>query len=300
MKPTLLLLLACLIGLTTGLRAQVNYEKLAGTKWQCQVDDQALGTVTFKDASQVDLSWQGVAPWKPAPGGVEIFGVALTYGDGSFIGLNAAGKTISLTHVAEPGEPAKAMAPAAAENPTPPTAPKESKPSEEVKFETLESVKLARPSDHAFSIQGQKVSFGKSTNRTWDTSWGSYSEDYERNATFRFTVSHFGGEGSGVFEVLFLGKTYEGKQYPYGFESRRLSVNGNESFDFDLFQQASESLYKMLNVKIEGGSKPDTWIAWMRKGETLMGLSAGRGSVVDLYESNPDELIALVKKVVKK
>ena len=31
-----------------------------------------------------------------------------------------------------------------------------------------------------------------------------------------------------------------------------------------------------------------------------MGLSAGRGSVVDLYESNPDELIALVKKVVKK
>ena len=94
------LLIFAIALLTSALNAvDLIHDKLPGTEWACSVDNKPLGTVTFKDAAIVELSWQAPATWQAIPGGVEIFGVALAYGDKAFTGINGGGKPVSLTLV---------------------------------------------------------------------------------------------------------------------------------------------------------------------------------------------------------
>ncbi len=295
MNRSLAAIAAVLFSLSMPAHSQIQHSRLPGTKWECLVDNRPLGTVTFADAAVVELSWQDASQWKATPNGIEIFGVSLVYAGQTFTGVNASGKTITLIHVPEETSTLPAAQTMAASPPADATPPEAAG----TPFEKLQTVKLARGNDHRYSISGQKVSFGKSTNRVWQTSWGSYIKEFERSATYQFKVSHIGSEGTAYFEVLFLGKTAEGGQYPYSFESRKMSVNGDTSFDFDIFLKSTESRYRSLNIRIREGSKPDSWVAWMRDGDTLMGLTAGRGSLVDRYEANPAELIALAREVVK-
>lgn len=289
---TLLALIASLFSLAVGSNAsaQVNYERLPGSIWDVASGDRILGTLTFKDATTAATSWAGETTWTKSPAGVAIFGVDLVYESASFSGINSSGQVITMV-LQSTG--------AAASVPMPTATPAPASDVSEVRFDKLETVKLARGTDHAYRISGQKTAFGKSTNRTWETSWGSYIEEYERSATYLFKISHFGSQGTGCFEILFLGKTAEGDQYPYAFESRKMSVTGDTSMEFDVFHKSSDSMFRALNIRIKAGSKPDSWVAWMRNGDTLMGLTAGRGGLADRFEGNPAELIALAKQVIK-
>lgn len=293
---TLILLL-----FTSALSAQaLKHDRLTGTVWDCSLDGKAVGTITFKEGNVVTPSWQAETEWKPILNGVEIFGVPLTYENQTFAGFSTTGKTVMLTLAGGGPEPIPATAaPMVDTAPETPTASPAPAPAPDVTFEKLPTVKLARGQDHRFTISGQKTAFGRSTNRTWETSWGSYIEEIERSATYQFKVGHFGGEGAGFFEVLFLGKDAAGNPIPYAFDSRRMSVNGDTAFEFDIFHKSSDSMYRALNIRIKAGTKPDSWVAWMRTGDTLMGLAAGRGSLVDYYEARPMELVALAKQVVK-
>jgi hypothetical protein len=270
---------------------QLNYERLTGSTWEVAVGNRILGTLTFKDAETVTTSWQGETKWSKSANGVQIFGVDLTYIEGTFSGHNPKGEVVAMAY-----QKGADMTAAPVESPASPV----SVASAEVKrFEQLESVKLARGNDHAFTVSGQKTAFGRSTNLVWETSWGSYIKEFERSATYTFEVSHFGGEATGIFEVLFLAKNTAGDQVPYAFTSRPVRVNGDMKIEIDIFHQSSDSLYRALNIRIQDGTLPDTWVAWVRNGDTLMGLAAGRGSIADRYKGNPSELIALAKKVVK-
>lgn len=296
MKAILLLILF----LTSPLSAQaLKHDRLTGTVWDCSLDGKAVGTLTFKEGNVVTPSWQAETEWKPILNGVEIFGVQLVYENQSFAGFSTTGKSVTLTLAAGGPEPTPAPATTmTAASPEPASA--APAPTPDVTFEKLPAVKLARGQDHRFTISGQKTAFGRSTNRTWETSWGSYIEEIERSATYQFKVGHFGGEGAGFFEVLFLGKDSNGDPIPYAFDSIRMTVNGDTAFEFDIFHKSTDSMYRALNIRIKEGTKPDSWVAWMRSGDTIMGLAAGRGSLVDYYEARPMELVALAKEVVKK
>lgn len=270
---------------------QLNYERLTGSTWEVAVGNRILGTLTFKDAETVTTSWQGETKWSKSASGVQIFDVDLTYIEGTFSGHNPKGEVVAMAY-----QKGADMTAAPVESPATPV----SVASAEVtRFEQLEIVKLARGNDHAFTVSGQKTAFGRSTNLVWETSWGSYIKEFERSATYTFEVSHFGGEATGIFEVLFLAKNTAGDQVPYAFSSRPVRVNGDMKIEIDIFHQSSDSLYRALNIRIQDGTLPDTWVAWVRNGDTLMALAAGRGSIADRYKGNPSELIALAKKVVK-
>lgn len=272
-------------------QAQMNYERLPGSTWEVAVGNRILGTFTFKDAEKIETSWQGETAWKKTATGISIFGVDLTYIEGTFSGHNQNGEPVAIAY-----KSGAEMTEAAAPTKTP----AESAPASAAqRFEQLELVKLARGTDHAFTVSGQKTAFGRSTNLVWETSWGSYIKEFERSATYTFEVSHFGGEATGIFEVLFLAKNTAGDQVPYAFTSRPVRVNGDMKIEIDIFHQSSDSLYRALNIRIQDGTLPDTWVAWVRNGDTLMGLAAGRGSIADRYKGNPSELIALAKKVVR-
>ena len=281
---THLIILSLLLATLPGF-AQVQHDKLPGSTWKVSVNEKELGTLTLTEGGSADLSWTTAQPWSPTETGIEILGTKLRYADKTFSGVNGSGNAILLTFL-----PAGEMA----------AKKEDAKPFNDQLIDDVTVLKLSDNMGSRFSIDGRKTAFGKSTSTKWQSSWGSYIKDFERQAKYVFDVSHFGSKGTGNFEVLFLGKNSSGEIYPYAFESRKLTFSGDLKFEFDMFLRSNDSNYQALNIRILSGSKPDSWVAWFREGNTIMGLSAARGSLVDKYERNLGELLTMAKSVPKR